>query len=127
MIKELLYQIKEHLLWIINHPSNTIRALKSFCCYLWKGYSYQDLWAVDEYLMKKFNNIIGDFIKDAEEIGYPADLTHEEWIALLKKSKEWSDLIIADEYSNIQEALELEKIQHQWLGFMYLHFFDLWT
>ena len=127
MIKELFRQIKEHIKWFLGYPSNIIEIIKSFCCYLWKGYSYQDLWDVDFYLLKVFNNIIEDFIKDAEKIGHPADLTQDEWITLLKKSKEWSNLIIADNYSNIEEALKLDEIKQQWLGFIYLHFFDLWT
>ena len=66
-------------------------------------------------------------IKDVEVIGHPADLTHDEWITLLKQSKEWSHLIIEDNYTNIEEALKLDEIKQQWLGFLYLHFFDLWT
>lgn len=127
MIKELLRQIKEHIKWFLGYPSNIIEIIKSFCCYLWKGYSYQDLWDVDYYLIKQYYNIINDFIKDAEVIGHPADLTHDEWITLLKQSKEWSHLIIEDNYTNIEEALKLDEIKQQWLGFLYLHFFDLWT
>lgn len=127
MIKELFRQIKEHIKWFVDYPSNIIEIIKSFFCYLWKGYSYQDLWDVDFYLLKVFNNIIEDFIKDAEKIGYPADLIQDEWITLLKKSKEWSNLIIVDSYENEEELLKLEEAKQQWLGFMYLHFFDLWT
>lgn len=127
MIRELIRQIISHIKWFFNYPLSVIEVTKSFFCYLWKGYSHQDLWDVDFYLMKVFNNIIEDFTKDAEKIGYPADLTQDEWITLLKKSKELSDIILADSYENEEELLKLEEARQQWLGFIYIHFFDLWT
>lgn len=126
MIKELFKQTIEHIKWLFNHPYNIWYITRSYFCYLWNGYSYQDLWDVDYYLLKQFNNIIGDFIERSKIVGHPEGLTHDEWIHLLLKSKEWSDLIIKDEYLNVREALQLEEIRKQWLAFIYLHFFDLW-
>lgn len=128
MIRELVRQIISHIKWFFEHPLSIIYIIKSFLCYLWKGYSYQDLWDVDYYLMKIFNNIIGDFIEDQKHIGgYPEGLNDEEWIALLNKSKEWSDLILEDRYESMDEYFKLEEVKQKWLGFIFMHFFDLWT
>jgi len=127
MIKELLRQLKEHIVWFWDYPLQTPRIIRSFCMFLWKGYSEVDLWSVDYYLLKKFNEIIVDFAKDADNIGYPGDLTHETWQELLKNAKEWSDKILADEYSTTEDLIELENIKQKWLFFMYDRFFDLWT
>ena len=127
MIKELFKQTTEHIKWLLNHPCSIWYIIRSYFCYLWKGYSYQDLWDVDYYLLKQFNNIISDFIERSKMIGHPEGLTHKEWVQLLLKSKQWSDLIIEDNYTNVEEALKLDEIKQQWLGFIYLHFFDLWT
>lgn len=127
MIKELIRQIKEHIMWFFEHPLKIVYISKSFLCYLWKGYSYLDLWDVDYYLMKTFNNIIDDFIKKYRYIGgYPEGLNEEEWITLLNKSKEWSKLILEDDYKDANEYVKLEEVKQQWLCFIFTHFFDLW-
>lgn len=48
-----------------------------------KGYCFRDVWAIDEWFVNVFPEMIEELIEVHH--GYPGELTDEEWINILKK------------------------------------------
>ena len=73
--------------YCITHPWKVIihkcRDIKCAWQRATKGYCFRDIWAIDDWFTKIFPAMLEEFIEVHN--GYPADLTDDEWVEILRK------------------------------------------
>lgn len=120
MIKEFFRQIFLHLDWFLDYPTHILIILKSFCYFLWYGYSFDDIADIDLYILHKLSELIPLYQKRAD--GVPMPLSEEEWTLELNKLK---SNIKRLEIEDLDPKTEM-RIQDEITEFLSKYFWNLW-
>lgn len=121
MIKEFILTTWQHFkMFFSDH--NFVYIIKSYWCYLIKGYSYCDCWDLDLYILLKLKPMLETFIE--QKCGYPCDFKNEEeWTKELRKVQKAISLILLDEFESWSKE---QKARKTLLNFLSKRFFQLW-
>ena len=82
-----------------------------------RGYSDQDVWSLDSYLMEWLPKALRQLAKN--HIGYPIGLSDKEWISILNKmadgfdAERINDNLYFDGKISVCDAVKNEKIVHE--------------
>ncbi len=88
-----------------------------------KGYSYQDVWNTDLYLLKLISEMLNELA--AVTMAYPPEMSYEEWIKFLKTlSKDFKSLYLEVDLMEYKENFK-ERFEYA-MSRLTKHFFDFW-
>lgn len=120
MIKEFFRQLYLHLEWFYDYPSHFIIVLKSFCCFLWHGYSFDDIADIDLYILHKLSELIPLYQKRSDAV--PMPLNEKEWTNELNKLKNNIKKLETEDLNPKQEM----RVQNEISDFLSKYFWYLW-
>lgn len=120
MIKEFFRQTGLHLDWFLDYPNHILIIIKSFCCFLWYGYSFDDIANIDRFILHKLSELIPLYQKRADAV--PMPLYKEEWTRELNKLKKSIRRLETEELDGKTEM----RIQDEIIEFFNKYFWYLW-
>ena len=120
MIKDFFIQFSLHLDWFLDYPSHFFTIIRSFCCYIWYGYSFDDIANIDRCLLHKLSELIPLYQKRADAV--PMPLYKEEWTRELNKLKKNIKRLETEELDGKQEM----RVQDEITLFLSKYFWYLW-
>ena len=120
MIKEFFRQVFLHLDWFLDYPTHLFIIIKSFCYYLWNGYSYEDVANIDRCILHKLYELIPLYQKRADAV--PMPFSKEGWDRELIKLRKNIERLETEDLDCKQEM----RIQDEITAFLFKYFWYLW-
>lgn len=120
MIKEFFRQTGLHLDWFLDYPSHILIIIKSFCYFLWYGYSFDDIANIDRCILHKLLELIPLYQKRSDAV--PMPLYKEKWTRELNKLKKNIKRLETEELDGKTEM----RIQDEITEFFNKYFWYLW-
>ena len=97
----------------------------------WRGYDDTDVFGFGDKIIEKITLILGDFIESS--VGYPSDLTEEEWENILKEMLSYfrnADENYVDENYNFDNILDqynfMQGNLEEGMKLFTKHYYSLW-